>query len=104
MDANFPTPITDISDLEFYQNFLKEEFPQKEPSTLKEKLKTLIGNQIKIESAIGSRIEIRTGRLLEVGDDFIVIKPMQSNVEIMLYINSVKFLTVLKNNIRKPYT
>ena len=108
MNNDFPMPITSKNDLDFYENYLKEEFnlipPPKEPSqsTLTQALKQHIGRFIKIETCVGNRLEIRTGKLLEVGDDYLYV--LSSNRQkTLIDIKSAKFFTLLQNNTKNLY-
>ena len=108
MNNDFPIPITSQNDLDFYENYLKEELSlnplPKEPSQsrLTQALKQHIGKLIKIEICIGNRLEIRTGKLLEVGDDYLCI--LSSNRQkTLIDIKSAKFFTLLQNNTKNLY-
>ncbi len=104
MNDNFPIPITDETDLEFYEEYLKEEFTlatDKKP-TLCAALKSYIGKAVKADCAIGNRLESRIGILTEVGDDFFMIKPPNRR-EIIINLNSLKFLSILQNNTKPPH-
>ncbi len=104
MNTDFPVPITSIDDLEIYENYLKEEFRNQTAPTknLKDRLKTLIGSLVKIDYPVGNRLESKIGRLLEIGEDFISIN-LQNGRNMVIGLNTVKFLTVLQNNIKNPH-
>lgn len=103
MHENFPYPITDEKDLDFYQDYLKREFETTTPNTLNSKLKTLIGSLIKAEYLLGNQPQIKTGYLSEVGEDFIMLKPPQSNAKTIIRTETVKLLHILKDA-QKNYT
>lgn len=103
MRESFPTPITTDKDLEFYEAYLKQEFENLASKKFEERLKSLIGSLVKAECLISNRLEIRTGYLLEVGEDFILLKQSQSNQKTMLRTDTVKFLHIL-NDAPKNYT
>lgn len=103
MRENFPSPITDEKDLDFYQNYLKREFETTAPNTLHRKLKTLIGSLVKAECLLGNQHQIKIGYLLEVGEDFITLKQPQSNAKTIIRTDTVKLLHILKDA-QKNYT
>ncbi len=104
MNDNFPTPITNETDLEFYENYLKDEFVtvENKAETFTDLLKKYIGKPIKADCTIGNRVEYRIGILSSVGMDFIIIKPNR-NREIIIKLQSIKFISVLPNNTKLPH-
>ncbi len=103
MNTDFPIPITTATDLEFYENFLKQEFKITPATSFIQNLKSYIGSLVKIEYTVGNRIEAKTGWLLEVGEDFILLKQMQTGQKTLLRSSVVKFVTLLKNNVKNPH-
>lgn len=104
MNDNFPIPITTENDLSFYENYLHQEFdvlPKPTPN-LTDYLKSYIGKTVKIDCAIGNRLESKTGILTQVGEDFITIS-LQARKEMIIGLKTVKFLTILQNSIKNPY-
>ena len=104
MNNDFPIPITRQHDLDYYENYLDNEFSmvEKQETRLSQFLKTYIGKPIKIDYAIGNKSEARMGVLSSVGDDFLVIKSQNQN-DIIIPLASVKSLTVLQNNTKLPH-
>lgn len=104
MNDNFPTPITTENDLSFYENYLLGEFDvsPKPTQNLTDYLGAYIGKTVKIDCAIGNRLESKIGILTQVGEDFITIT-LQSKKDMIIGLKAVKFLTILQNNIKNPY-
>jgi hypothetical protein len=96
MYLDFPSPIDNDSDLEFYENYLKQEFKTTQHSTFVEYLKRYIGFTLKIDCAIGNRIDTKIGKLTEVGEDFILLNIAPTNQKTMVRLGNVKFVTILK--------
>lgn len=121
MDYNMPHRITNEKDLDIYESFLNNErdtankskemksTPLKSAQAasqkseglngLRECLKRHIGKLIKAEILIGDGSEVRTGVLIEVGADFIVIKQFTCCTAI-IDLPSVKLITVSHDNNR----
>ncbi len=104
MNDNFPIPITTENDLSVYENYLLGEFDisPKPTHNLTDYLKSLIGKTVKIDCAIGNRLESKMGILTQVGQDFITIA-LQSKKDMVIGLKTVKFLTILQNNIKNPH-
>lgn len=102
MYTNFPVPINDDSDLEFYENYLKQEF-KTTATTFVQSLKAYIGCTLKIDCVTCNRIEAKIGKLLTVGEDFILLNLSQTNQKTIISLDTVKFVTILKNNTKNLY-
>ena len=104
MNQNFLNPITNESDLEQYEKYLNEEFSalDNEKPTLTAALISYIGRAIKVDCAIGNRLESRSGILTAVGEDFLTLKALNRQ-EIIIQLNTVKFFTILQNNTKLPH-
>lgn len=61
-------------------------------------LKNHRGKLIKAESLIGGRLESRIGILLEIGNDYIVIKLPRSNCTMMIKTAAIKYVTIVHDN------
>ena len=104
MNSNFPVPITSVTDLEFYENYLKEEFPHKTDTdiNLHKHLKTLVGNIVKIDCSVGNRLESKIGKLIQVGEDFLTLN-LQNGRNLSVCLSNIKFVTVLQRNTKNPH-
>lgn len=105
MNTDLPIPITSDADLEYYEDYLKQEFPASTPNTenrLADYMKNYIGKQIKTELVPYNKTDSRIGVLLRTGDDFLVIK-MPNHRETLIPLKSIKTITVLQNNTKPPH-
>ena len=59
-----------------------------------------IGKLIKAESLIGNRLDSRTGILMDVGSDYMVIKPTKHCVTTVIDLKCVKYVSVIHDNDR----
>ncbi len=124
MERNLPSYITSEQDLIAYEKYLKNgkrelcsekkqyhmqiETPKKtqtpeilsNPIFFQCYLKKHIGKLIKAESLIGNRLENRMGTLIDVGSDYIVIKPTKHCVTTMINLKSVKYISIIHDNDR----
>ncbi len=91
MNDSFPVPIFNENDLEIYENYINSEIPSKE---LANYLSRHIGKPVKIEALISNRIEIKSGILMEVGKDFLVLKLPECQ-SIIIEGSCIKFITVM---------
>lgn len=67
-------------------------------------LKKHKGKLIKAESLIGNRLESRIGILLEIGNDYIVLKLPRSNCTLAIKTVTIKYVTIVHDNdITKTY-
>ena len=103
MNSQLPIPITDESDLNYYEQYLNQELSTVTNAKvhLYATLNAYIGKLVKIDFT-GIKPESRMGKLSQVGDDFLIIKSNNQS-EIIIPITSVKFLTVLQNNTKLPH-
>ena len=90
------------SDLLFYEKYLQDNIssalPKKEASAslnLREYLKNAKGKLIKVELFFQNRLESKIGFLSEAGDDFIVIMPRNSSLQIVIKQNNIKYITLI---------
>lgn len=122
MEHNFPCPIRNDKDLNFYEDYLKscdteqgdkscqmtvENSPLHGVNTctrlsdeafLPAYLKTMTGKLVRVESLIGSCLESRMGILLEVGADYIVLKLYRGCSTMICDASSIKYITVIHDN------
>ena len=118
MEQNFPKYIKNEKDLAVYENHLRkytERKPQNQikivsatdenlPEHLKNPiffqcfLKKHIGKLIKAESLIGNRLDTRIGILLEIGSDYMVIKPSKNCVTTVIDLKCVKYVSIIHDN------
>jgi len=61
-------------------------------------LKSHKGKLIKAESLIGNKLESRIGILLEIGNDYIVIKLPRSNCTMLIKTAAIKYITIVHDN------
>lgn len=101
MNTDFPTPITSFADLKTYENYLQEEFCDKSP-TFKNLFNTLLESVIKIDCTVGNRLEAKIGKLKEIGDDYVLLT-LQNGKNMIIGLESIKFVTILQNNIKYPH-
>ena len=122
MEHNFPCPIRNDKDLNFYEDYLKrcdteqgekscqmtvENSPSRGINTytrlsdeafLPAYLKTMTGKLVRVESLIGGCLESRIGILLEVGADYIVLKLYRGCSTMICDASSIKYITVIHDN------
>lgn len=60
-------------------------------------LKKHIGKLIKVESFIGGRTQVRTGKLLEVCKDFLTVKISGNCRTMMINLSDVRYITIMHN-------
>lgn len=61
-------------------------------------LRNHIGKLVRVESLIGGSLERRTGTLMQVGADFIVIKLCETCASMMCEAGSIKYITIIHDN------
>ena len=61
-------------------------------------LRNHIGKLIRVESLIGGSLERRTGTLMQVGADFIVIKLCETCASLVCEAGSIKYITIIHDN------
>lgn len=61
-------------------------------------LRNHIGKLIRVESLIGGNLERRTGTLMQVGADFIVIKLCETCASMVCDAGSIKYITIIHDN------
>lgn len=107
MEQNLPKFISNDKDLNLYESFLNKESNRYKKYThtdslltFSEYLKNKIGSTVKIDILISNRNHSKTGALITVGTDFIVIKPSNTSYTTAIALKDIKFLNILKE---KPY-
>ena len=118
MEQNFPKYIRNESDLAVYEGYLRkhtekmpvnqiriengseENLPEhlKNPIFFQCFLKKHIGKLIKAESLIGNQLDTRIGILLEIGSDYMVIKPGKNCVTTVIDLKCVKYVSIIHDN------
>lgn len=116
MDNNskFPTAIVSEKDLTVYENYLKKDttkYPMSIENPIKDSLcekitnysipaylHSNIGKLIKTESLVGENIVCRIGTLLQVGNNFLVIKLREACSTMMIELSSIRFITIIHDN------
>lgn len=115
MEHKFPHPIKSDKDLKYYEGYLnksKQEHPavinkgyeitieNKPPEimNMKQYLRTMIGKTVRVESLIGECLQSRCGKLLCVGEDYIVLKLYQNLTTLICEASSIKYITVVHDN------
>lgn len=121
MDYNIPHRISEERDLAVYESYLKNERNNSGEISakadcakktvlklegsggeyLRSYLKKQIGKLVKIEALVGERLEVRTGILWEIGEDFIEIKLNRNCCTTVIDLSAVRFITVIHNNDRR---
>ena len=92
--------INDSKDLKVYEKYLANDTVCYENENnncgyFKGYLKKCIGKLIRVESLIGNRLQTRTGILMDVGCDYIVIKTATNCSSMVIEGTSIKYITVL---------
>jgi hypothetical protein len=59
-------------------------------------LSTQIGKLVKVEFLIGNNMTDRTGTLLKVGVNYIIIQPIEVNGSLLCDLYSIKFVTIVE--------
>ncbi len=91
MQDDFPVPIFSEKDLEIYDKYISKETASK---GLSQYLTCHIGKDVKIEALISNRIEVKTGVLMEVGKDYLVLK-LPKCQSVIIEGSCIKFITVM---------
>lgn len=103
MNEAFPSPITNEADLDFYENYLQQEFKKPRHETLMQRLEAFVGCRLKTEYSIGNRSEIKIGKLLEIGQDFILIAQAPNGQKTLVLSDSINAVTILGNTAKNQY-
>lgn len=116
MEYNPPQSIQTEKDLQVYEDYLKQNFPEKKNNTMLQKpiiqnprilnspvfsggyLRQNIGKLLKVESLIGNMLDTRIGILLDVGADFIAIKINKSCCSLIIPTMAIKYITIIHDN------
>lgn len=102
MNEKMPCSILSERDLEAYGEYLKS-FDQNDESAagITEYLKRQTGKPVTVESVICGKVEKRTGKLINVGADHIVLKSAGCQTTVCM-LEDVKFITVMHSgNMRR---
>lgn len=116
MERNPTEHLHNEKDLQFYEEFLREakqtpnfacnidnkeykKGPEKKQvsASMHSFLQDHIGKTVRVEFVVGNTKEIKVGKLFKVGEEYIVLKPHQSNRTILCDISSIKFITITHN-------
>ena len=100
MEYNLPMSISCEKDLYHYEKYLKNE-QITDNGAFNSYLNSIKGKLIKTETIICGRLECRIGILMEVGSDYIIIKPTKECVSTVIKLEDIKFITVIHDNDRK---
>lgn len=102
MNEKMPCSILSERDLEAYGEYLKS-FDRNDESAaeITEYLKRQTGKPVTVESVICGKVEKRTGKLINVGADHIVLKSAGCQTTVCM-LEDVKFITVIHSgNMRR---
>ena len=102
MNEKMPCSILSERDLEAYGEYLKS-FDRNDESAagVTEYLKRQTGKPVTVESVICGKVEKRTGKLIDVGTDHIVLKSAGCQTTVCK-LEDVKFITVMHSgNMRR---
>ena len=102
MNEKMPCSILSERDLEAYGEYLKC-FDRNDESAaeITEYLKRQTGKPVTVESVICGKVEKRTGKLINVGADHIVLKSAGCQTTVCM-LEDVKFITVMHSgNMRR---
>ena len=102
MNEKMPCSILSERDLEAYGEYLKS-FDRNDESAaeITEYLKRQTGKPVTVESVICGKVEKRTGKLINVGADHIVLKCAGCQTTVCM-LEDVKFITVMHSgNMRR---
>ena len=102
MNEKMPCSILSERDLEAYGEYLKS-FDRNDESDAEntEYLKRQTGKPVTVESVICGKVEKRTGKLINVGADHIVLKSAGCQTTVCM-LEDVKFITVMHSgNMRR---
>ena len=102
MNEKMPCSILSERDLESYGEYLKS-FDRNDESAaeITEYLKRQTGKPVTVESVICGKVEKRTGKLINVGADHIVLKSAGCQTTVCM-LEDVKFITVMHSgNMRR---
>ena len=102
MNEKMPCSILSERDLEAYGEYLKS-FDRNDESAaeITEDLKRQTGKPVTVESVICGKVEKRTGKLINVGADHIVLKSAGCQTTVCM-LEDVKFITVMHSgNMRR---
>lgn len=93
MNEKMPCGILSEKDLDAYGEYLKSFDKKDSAAEITEYLTRQKGKTVTVESVICGKIEKRTGKLMEVGSDCIVIK-IGGCQTVVCRLEDVKFITV----------
>ncbi len=90
---DFLNPIFDEKDLETYEEFLKNELKNTNSETFENFLQTLLGKQIKVDCLLGNHLESRSGKLIKIGEDFLLLR-LQNCSQLLINKSLIKFISL----------
>lgn len=103
--SNFLPAIVSEKDLNIYENYLNKDtakYPvsieNPKNNSLPNHLHNHIGKLIKTESVIGETVICKIGKLLQVGNNFLVVKLPNACATTVIELSSVKFITIVHDN------
>ncbi len=101
MNEKMPCSILSERDLEAYSEYLKSFDKRDDTAEITEYLKRQTGKPVTVESVICGKVEKRTGKLINVGADHIVLKSAGCQTTVCM-LEDVKFITVMHSgNMRR---
>ena len=118
MEQMKPMHITCEDDLQVYEDYLQENFSEKSlipvgrisnykgytSQVLNNNifssgyLRKNIGKLLKVESLIGNSLDVRIGKLTDVGADYIALKLNKSCCSLMIPTSSIRYITIIHDN------
>ena len=119
MEQMKPMHITCEDDLQVYEDYLQENFSEKSLIHVGNKtanhkgyisqvlnnnifssgyLRKNIGKLLKVESLIGNSLDVRIGKLTDVGADYIALKLNKSCCSLMIPTSSIRYITIIHDN------
>ena len=119
MEQMKPMHITCEDDLQVYEDYLQENFSEKSLIPVGNKtanhkgyisqvlnnnifssgyLRKNIGKLLKVESLIGNSLDVRIGKLTDVGADYIALKLNKSCCSLMIPTSSIRYITIIHDN------
>lgn len=75
-----------------------DEFQNNGKEYMTDYLKKHIGKMVKLEFSFGNCLEIRIGQLVEVGDNYVVLKIYKPSTTILCDLSNIRFVTIAHSN------
>ena len=92
MNNNLPVPIMSEHDLDVYDKYINS--PETTHKSLPQYLSCHISKLVKVEVAILNRIESKVGVLMDVGNNYLVLKLPECQ-SVIIESSCIKFITVM---------